>query len=305
MHFAAKLFAVSSLLATALAAPNTGGPQLKVVSDPRRCGTSDVVDTVVEKVVAPLVADLEAKIAALRPSDSSRAPVTAAVATKTINVYFHVIRSSTALSGGSLSASSISSQISALNQHYAAYGFQFVLAGTDYTTNANWFQAAGPDTSYQTAMKTALRKGGAGDLNLYSVGFKTGSGQGLLGYATFPWSYSSNPKDDGVVFLYSSVPGGSTANYNQGKTATHEVGHWLGLLHTFQGGCTGSGDGVSDTAPEASPASGCPTGRDTCSGGGVDPITNYLDYSYDSCMDNFTSGQATRMVAMSSQYRGL
>jgi hypothetical protein len=51
MHFAAKVFALSSLLATALAAPNTGGPQLKVVSDPRRCGTSDIVDTVVEKTV--------------------------------------------------------------------------------------------------------------------------------------------------------------------------------------------------------------------------------------------------------------
>ena len=76
----------------------------------------------------------------------------------------------------------------------------------------------------QTEMKNKLRKGGAGDLNVYSVGFTSGSGAGLLGYATFPWSYASNPKDDGVVFLYSSVPGGTASPYNLGRTLTHEAG---------------------------------------------------------------------------------
>lgn len=132
--------------------------------------------------------------------------------------------SPTALSGGNLPDSQITSQMNVLNQQYANSGFTFTLVSTDRTTNSDWFNNAGPSTSQQTAMKKALRRGTAADLNLYTVGFKSGSGAGLLGYATFPSSVS-NLSDDGVVFLYSSVPGGTTTNYNLGATLTHEAGH--------------------------------------------------------------------------------
>ncbi len=100
----------------------------------------------------------------------------------------------------------------------------------------------------------------------------------------------------------SPVSSGSTT-FSLGKTATHEAGHWLGLLHTFQGGCNDKGDYVADTPDERYPASGCPVGLDTCPAPGTDPVRNYMDYSYDSCYDQFTAGQADRMQDFYSYFR--
>ncbi|KAF8165055.1 metalloprotease [Crassisporium funariophilum] len=227
------------------------------------------------------------------------------IAAAVIKVYFHVVSSGTTLASGYVPASQIQAQIDVLNEDFSTTGLSFVLANTTRTVNSGWFTSAGPGTSQQTAMKNALRVGAAADLNIYTVGFQSSATSGLLGYATFPSSYTGAPKDDGVVALFSSLPGGTKTNYNLGQTVTHEVGHWVGLYHTFQGGCSGSGDQVSDTPAESSGASGCPTGRNTCSAAGVDPIHNYMDYSYDSCMTEFTAGQATRLKAQMATYRGV
>ena len=182
--------------------------------------------------------------------------------------------------------SQIQAQIDVLNQDYTGTGLSFELQNVTRTLNADWFYNAGPDApgypeqyAMQTAMKTALQQGNVSTLNIYTVGFTYVSPQGLGGYTTFPSDYSSNPTDDGVVILYSTLPGGSTTDFNLGRTSTHEVGHWVGLYHPFQGGCDGPGDYVDDTPAEASPASGCPTERDTCPSPGLDrKSTPYLTF---------------------------
>jgi hypothetical protein len=256
------------------------------VSDARNCGT--------EELSAEQVAQIESRFETLKAKQAMGGTVHSMAIT--VPVYFHVIRSSSG--AGGVTTTQINNQISVMNSAYQSAGVSFTLASVDYTNNDQWYTCS--TTGCETKMKSALHKGTASSLNFYT----NNMGQGLLGWATFPWNYASSPSMDGVVVLQSSLPGGSTTNYNEGDTGTHEVGHWMGLYHTFQGGCTSPGDSVSDTPYEASSASGCPTGRDTCTSlSGLDPITNFMDYTYDSCMYQFTAGQNSRMNSMWNSYR--
>jgi hypothetical protein len=275
------------------------------------CGNDTDTDNDVE---SPGVQDPDQPVtfnrgcATVEPNDLQKANVETELAqtgeissltTVTIQTHVHVIVNSSGQ--GAPTSQQINSQINVLNAAYAAYGFQYSLVSTDTTANNTWYTAQ-PGTTAETQMKTALRIGSADDLNMYF----NNMGGGLLGWATFPSDYSHSPSMDGVVILTASLPGGSAVPYNLGDTATHEVGHWMGLYHTFQGGCSRNNDYVSDTAAERSAAFGCPVGRNTCTGKrypGNDPITNFMDYTDDSCMDEFTAGQGSRMTSAWNTYR--
>ena len=168
-----------------------------------------------------------------------------------------------------------------------------MLAGVDAYHNDAWH--LDHSSSYYRKL---TRLGGRDALNIWLVDFK------YLGIATFPWDYAKSRGIDGIRVHWGSLPGGPIANYDEGKTASHEAGHWFGLFHTFQGGCTATNDEVSDTPAQKSPTTGCPSGRDSCPDlPGLDPIHNYMDYSYDGCYDQFTPGQGDRMSTMWAAYR--
>lgn len=234
----------------------------------------------------------------------------------------------------------LESQISILNAAYGKYNWNFVMSDQGITTvnEDNIYDTlsmeeqgdsckvtpSNPVLSAACELKTTTHKGDASHLNLWISPISGG----ILGYATFPYYNivdGFNPKIDGVVLHPMSLPNG-VFPYDEGKTAVHEVGHWLGLFHTFQGGCgkasggfkdfvatkagtkpnskTSRGDFIEDTPAEAGPYFGnCAKGTehpDTCPGrirglGGSDPIHNYMDYSEDSCLDEFTDDQFTMM----------
>jgi hypothetical protein len=272
-----------------------------------RCSTKPLSDfdrALVEEKIGPFIA---ARALLMRDANANKGKpggggggggttVTGGV----IDVYVHVILSSAG--AGDVSDAKINQQMNVLNAAYASTGWSFNLVATTRTRNDSWYTMT-PGSTAESQAKAALRQGTADDLNMYLANI----GGGLLGWATFPSNYASAPSRDGVVVLTASLPGGNAAPYDEGDTATHEVGHWMGLYHTFQGGCArqdSGGDIVADTPAEKSAAYGCPVNRDSCTNlPGPDPIYNFMDYTDDDCMIEFTVKQDERMDAMFSAYR--
>jgi hypothetical protein len=224
--------------------------------------------------------------------------------TYTIPVVFHIIHKTDGT--GNISDQRIRDQVSVLNQDYGAIvgslgeqGYntkiQFKLAGITRTANNSWF-----NDQYERSFKQALGWDQTRYLNIY-----VNSAGGYLGYSYLPQEDAGDVYD-GVVVLYEAVGGRNNGFevYDQGRTLVHEVGHYLGLLHTFEGyGCFEgytSGDLIADTHSENTEHYDC---RQTSTCGTPDDIHNYMNYTNDSCMYEFTPEQANRLVCSLVNYR--
>jgi len=195
----------------------------------------------------------------------------------------------------------VAAQMAVLNRAFAgqdssaaastAFRFKLTAGSPRFFANASWYNAR-LGSAEELDMKRALRRGGATRLNVYTAFLPDGS----LGWTYFPNLYRSQPTLDGVMLWEDTLPGRSAdQRVNEGHTLDHEVGHWLGLFHTFQDGCSRKNDRVADTPPEGFASSNCPIVKDTCTAPGVDPVHNYMDYSDDGCTNRFTAGQSRRI----------
>lgn len=175
--------------------------------------------------------------------------------------------------------------ITGMAKDFENMGIYFVLKGVDYTVHGGWSHGR-----HEMAMKTKLRKGGYGALNLYYV-------HSLRSSPDFPTTGKCNFPDPSYYGQGGEIltRDGCTIRrdlLSHGQTTTHEVGHWLGLLHTFHGGCTGRGDLIDDT-PACKETYGCDENADTCpESPGKDDVHNFMGYN--TCRTGFTVGQTKR-----------
>ncbi|KAI1813768.1 hypothetical protein GGS20DRAFT_551854 [Poronia punctata] len=188
-------------------------------------------------------------------------------------------------------------------EDFAPHNIRFELVDITRTDNEEW-ALKGWSGAGETLMKKTLRRGSYATLNIYIVR----SLGGLLGYTYLPKKdvEKESPAwwNDGILIVAGTLPGGGNGKW-LGRTATHEIGHWLGLLHPFYGGdCDGPHDRIKDTPAQNTASFKCDEGKDSCpKKPGKDSIHNYMDYSPDSCMNEFTPGQSARMRKVWAEYR--
>ena len=253
-------------------------------------------------------------------------------ATRTIPVVFHVIH---AYGDENISKAQIEDQLRVVNEDFqrqnadasntrdffksraANFNIEFKLARIapdgSYTEGiTRTYDPVNMIENYEDGSSEAKSTVSAWDrsryLNIWVVKRIESSRAGtILGYAQLPGGPAST---DGIVMIHDRVGTIGTANSSgKGRTLTHEIGHWLGLYHPFQGGCSGS-DGVDDTPPVAEASYGCTASQNpnTCNTdfpNEIDMVENYMDYANGSCMNAFTNGKFARVNGFlaSNQYR--
>ena len=218
-----------------------------------------------------------------------------------IPVAFHVVYAGTK---GRVSDQQIATLLNNLNAAYSGSPFSFHLASVDRTNNKAWYGNC-LSSKNEKVMKRRLAVDPRRTLNIYTC--KTSNFPvtgGVLGYAYLPFMFPENSYMHGAVLHPALMPGGHPEVGVYGMIVAHELGHYLGLYHTFQGGCGATGDFVADTPAEAKPTGNCAAGTDTCPAVvGLDDVTNFMNYGDDLCMNHLTPGQIQRMVEQTSAFR--
>ncbi len=184
-----KLFTIATLIGASMA--HEGHVHGTDENGIRRCGVVDLTDDQFHAAEAHRVETLKG--------------VKQMTSGGTIPVHVHTITDTKG--NGNMTAATVAAQIDVLNAAYKKANWVYKLASHDYTANDKWYTME-PGKPAEKEAKEALRVGKADELNLYTANI----GGGLLGWATFPKDYSSDPLMDGVVILYSSFPGGSATN---------------------------------------------------------------------------------------------
>eukprot|EP00343_Euplotes_focardii_P008050 CAMPEP_0205822496 /NCGR_PEP_ID=MMETSP0206-20130828/12725_1 /ASSEMBLY_ACC=CAM_ASM_000279 /TAXON_ID=36767 /ORGANISM="Euplotes focardii, Strain TN1" /LENGTH=541 /DNA_ID=CAMNT_0053118811 /DNA_START=32 /DNA_END=1657 /DNA_ORIENTATION=+ len=265
------------------------------------CGNEPTTEEVTSSVDL-VAADLEFRAGAGRRHGKGKGNSAPAK----IKCHFHHVQNPnvTGPAGGNFDHTEFAQlQVDVLND-VITHGWSFELASVSHYQEPDlWALDPSNDDTLLEEFKVQHRKGGLEELNIYTTAFAGG----VLGYAAFPWSLRQPTAElrgeDGIWLDLRTLPGLSTHWYVGPNTCVHEVGHWLGLFHTFQQGCNEPGDVVDDTPYESHPKFNCNETADTCSSPGFDPVHNFMDYSPDECLDHFTEGQYERMATMWDLYR--
>jgi len=205
---------------------------------------------------------------------------------------------------GLLSTEVIEEQTEVLNNAYNDFGYTFVTSNIDSAVNAGWYYATDShkfetgqwdNTDQYLAMAQAMTIDVTQSINYFWTGARQTSGLGV-----HPWSFPEDDSRHGLFCGNYTIPGGEPG-LNLGITGVHEVGHYLGLYHTFENGCSSPGDEVEDTPYQSEANYSCPTSNYSC--GSYDDIGNYMDYMDDECLTHFTQGQKDRINWAIETYR--